>query len=107
MKTKTLTRLDLSEALISEIGLPRIETADLVEQVLTEISNAALSGEDVKLSHFGTFSLIDKTQRVGRNPKTGEEVSITPRRVMTFRPSQSMRERVSKGCLSKFGASGT
>lgn len=94
MPQKTLTRLDLSEALIREIGLPRTETIELVEMVLSEISEAAVKGHDVKLSHFGTFSLLDKVQRVGRNPKTGEEVAITPRRVMSFRPSQQMKTRV-------------
>ncbi len=101
MPQRTLTRLDLSEALIREIGLPRTETIDLVEMVLSEISNAATNGQDVKLSHFGTFSLLDKVQRIGRNPKTGEEVPITSRRVMSFRPSQKMKTRVNQGGLSR------
>ena len=101
MSQRTLTRLDLSEALIREIGLPRTETIDLVEMVLSEISNAATQGQDVKLSHFGTFSLLDKVQRIGRNPKTGEEVPISSRRVMSFRPSQQMKTRVNQGGLSR------
>lgn len=101
MSQRTLTRLDLSEALIREIGLPRTETIDLVEMVLSEISNAATKGQDVKLSHFGTFSLLDKVQRIGRNPKTGEEVPISSRRVMSFRPSQQMKTRVNHSGLSR------
>ncbi len=102
MNERTLTRLDLSEALVREIGLPRTETIDLVEMVLSEISDAALRGEDVKISLFGTFTLLDKSERVGRNPKTGEEKTISARRVMSFRPSANLRNRVNKGCLEKF-----
>ncbi len=101
MSERTLTRLDLSEALIREIGLPRTETIDLIEMVLNEISDAAIRGEDVKISLFGTFNLLDKSARVGRNPKTGEEKTITPRRVMTFRPSANLRNRVNEGNLKK------
>ncbi len=100
--SKTITRLDISEALVQEIGLPRTETIELLELVLTEISDAARRGEDIKISHFGTFSLLDKVQRVGRNPKTGEEVPITPRKVISFRPSQSLRSSVNEGCLKIF-----
>lgn len=101
MSQKTLTRLDLIEALIAEIGLPRTETIELVEMMLSEIANAATRGEDVKLSHFGTFSLLDKVERIGRNPKTGEEVAITPRRVMSFRPSAQLKDRVNNGGLDR------
>lgn len=101
MSNKTLTRLDLSDALVREIGLPRTETIDLIEMVLSEISQAALRGEEVKISLFGTFSLLDKRPRVGRNPKTGEEKTISARRVVSFRPSANLRNRVNEGNLGK------
>ena len=94
MSDKTLTRMDLSEAVFREVGLSRNESADLVETVLELMSSALVRGEQVKISSFGTFSVRDKNARVGRNPKTGEEVPITPRRVLTFRPSHLMKERV-------------
>ena len=97
MGEKTLTRMDLSEAVFREVGLSRNESAELVESVLTEMSNALVRGESVKISSFGTFSVRQKTGRVGRNPKTGEEVPITPRRVLSFRPSHLMKERVNAG----------
>jgi len=89
--------MDLSEAVFREVGLSRNESADLVETVLKEMSDALVAGETVKISSFGTFSVRQKTARVGRNPKTGEEVPITPRRVLTFRPSHLMKERVNAG----------
>ena len=95
--SKTLTRMDLGEAVFKEVGLSRNESSDLVETVLGHVSDALVSGENVKISSFGTFSLRDKKARVGRNPKTGEEVPITPRRVLTFRPSHLMKDRVSSG----------
>ena len=97
MSDKTLTRMDLSEAVFREVGLSRNESADLVETVLDLVSSALVRGEQVKISSFGTFSVRDKNARVGRNPKTGEEVPITPRRVLTFRPSHLMKERVATG----------
>jgi len=97
MSDKTLTRMDLGEAVFREVGLSRNESSDLVESVLDHVSDALVGGDNVKISSFGTFSLRDKKARVGRNPKTGEEVPITPRRVLTFRPSQLMKERVSSG----------
>ncbi len=97
MSGKTLTRADLAEAVVDQIGLPRNESQDLVESVLSEISNSLARGEQVKLSSFGSFGIRSKGQRIGRNPKTGEEVPITPRRVVTFRPSQMLREFVEKG----------
>lgn len=97
MSDKTLTRMDLSEAVFREVGLSRNESADLVETVLELMSSALVRGEQVKISSFGTFSVRDKNARVGRNPKTGEEVPITPRRVLTFRPSHLMKERVEAG----------
>ena len=97
MSDKTLTRMDLSEAVFREVGLSRNESADLVETVLELMSSALVRGEQVKISSFGTFSVRDKNARVGRNPKTGEEVPITPRRVLTFRPSHLTKERVATG----------
>lgn len=97
MSDKTLTRMDLSEAVFREVGLSRNESADLVETVLELMSSALVRGEQVKISSFGTFSVRDKNARVGRNPRTGEEVPITPRRVLTFRPSHLMKERVAAG----------
>ncbi|MCI5112965.1 MAG: integration host factor subunit alpha [Marivita sp.] len=97
MGQKTLTRMDLSEAVFREVGLSRNESADLVETVLNHMSDALVAGEQVKISSFGTFSIRDKAARVGRNPKTGEEVPINPRRVLTFRPSHLMKDRVAAG----------
>ena len=97
MAEKTLTRMDLSEAVFREVGLSRNESAQLVELVLEHLSDALVRGEQVKISSFGTFSVRDKSARVGRNPKTGEEVPINPRRVLTFRPSHLMKERVAEG----------
>lgn len=97
MADKTLTRMDLAEAVHSEVGLSRNDSAELVEAVLTHVSDALVAGEQVKISSFGTFSVRDKAARVGRNPKTGTEVPIDPRRVLTFRPSHLMKERVAAG----------
>ena len=90
----TLTRADLSEALHHEVGLSRAESAKIVEQILTQMCDALSRGENVKISGFGTFVLRDKGERIGRNPKTGVEVPIAPRRVLTFRASQMMRNRI-------------
>ncbi|MCP3735089.1 integration host factor subunit alpha [Sphingomonas sp. RP10(2022)] len=90
----TLTRADLSEALHRQIGLSRTDSARIVEQILAEMCEALSRGENVKISGFGTFVLRDKGERIGRNPKTGVEVPIAPRRVLTFRASQMMRERI-------------
>ena len=97
MSEKTLTRMDLSESVFREVGLSRNESADLVESVLEKISASLVSGEQVKFSSFGTFSIRQKNARVGRNPKTGEEAPIPPRRVLTFRPSHLMKDRVAEG----------
>jgi integration host factor subunit alpha len=97
MGEKTLTRMDLSEAVLREVGLSRNESATLVESVLQHMSDALAVGETVKISSFGTFSVRDKAARVGRNPKTGDEVPISPRRVLTFRPSHLMKDRVAAG----------
>ena len=92
-----LEELELAEAVFREVGLSRNESAQLVENVLDHISDALVSGEQVKISSFGTFSVRDKSARIGRNPKTGEEVPINPRRVLTFRPSHLMKDRVAAG----------
>jgi integration host factor subunit alpha len=97
MGEKTLTRMDLSEAIVRNVGLSRNESADMVETVLNYMSDALVEGDQVKISSFGTFSIRDKAARVGRNPKTGEEVPISPRRVLTFRPSHLLKERVADG----------
>lgn len=97
MSEKTRTRMDLSEAVFREVGLSRNESADLVESVLDHVSDALVRGENVKISSFGTFNIRDKNARMGRNPKTGEEVPINPRRVLTFRPSQLLKDRVALG----------
>ena len=97
MSEKTLTRMDLSESVFRAVGLSRNESSQLVESVLKHMSDALVSGETVKISSFGTFSVRDKSARIGRNPKTGEEVPISPRRVLTFRPSHLMKERVATG----------
>ena len=97
MGQKTLTRMDLTEAVFREVGLSRNESAQLVESVLDHMSDALVKGEQVKISSFGTFGVRDKSARIGRNPKTGEEVPIQPRRVLTFRPSHLMKERVAAG----------
>ena len=97
----TVTRADLAEAVYREIGLSRTESADLVGSVMDHVSSALLKGENVKLAGFGTFLLREKNERVGRNPKTGVEVPITPRRVLVFKPSQVMRERVDSALSPK------
>jgi integration host factor subunit alpha len=91
----TLTRADLAEAINHKLGLSRADSLTMVESILDNISDALAEGENVKISGFGTFLLRDKSERVGRNPKTGVEVPITPRRVLTFRASQMLKDRVS------------
>ncbi|HIJ61770.1 MAG TPA: integration host factor subunit alpha [Rhodospirillaceae bacterium] len=97
MAEETVTRAQLSEAVYQEVGLSRNESADLLELVLNEISAALARGEAVKISSFGSFSLRSKGQRIGRNPKTGEEVPILPRRVLVFRASQLLKNRINDG----------
>lgn len=94
MTGRTITRAQLSEAVYQEVGLSRNESADLLEMVLEEISTALAEGDVVKISSFGSFSVRKKGQRVGRNPKTGEEVPILPRRVLVFRPSQLLKSQI-------------
>ena len=97
MANSTITRMHLSEAVFSEVGLSRYESSQLVESVLDHISEALVRDEVVKISSFGTFSTRNKSPRIGRNPKTGTEAEITGRRVITFRPSQLMKDRVNIG----------
>lgn len=91
---QTLTRAQLSEAVYTTVGLSRTESAQLVERVLDEIAQSLMRGETVKLSSFGSFAVRQKGGRIGRNPKTGEEVPIEPRRVLVFRPSHVLKDRV-------------
>ena len=93
----TLTRADLAETINRKMGFSRAESLEMVEAILAHIGNALEKGENVKISGFGSFVLRDKNERIGRNPKTGVEVPITPRRVLTFRPSQIMRDRIAAG----------
>lgn len=94
MGGKTLTRAELAEAVYRKVGLSRTESAQLVEMVLQEICDAVVRGETVKLSSFATFQVRSKNERIGRNPKTGEEVPISPRRVMTFKASNVLKDRI-------------
>jgi integration host factor subunit alpha len=103
MGGKTLTRADLCEAVFREVGLSRTECAELVEAILGEICDSLVDGENVKLSSFGTFTVRQKGGRIGRNPKTGQEVPITPRRVLVFRPSHVLRQRVNEGVADGSG----
>lgn len=103
MVGKTLTRADLAESLVRRVGLPRNESQEMVELILKEISDTLVSGEPVKLSSFGSFGIRKKGERIGRNPKTGEEVPITPRRVLVFRPSNIMKDRINDGMLDQTG----
>ena len=94
MAGDTITRAQLSEAVYEEVGLSRNESADLVEAVLEEMVSALSGGETVKISSFGSFSIRQKSQRMGRNPKTGEEVPILPRKVIIFKPSHVLKNRI-------------
>src|SRR5688500_8160414 len=93
-ETGTLTRAGIAEVLHREVGLSRADSANLVEQILGHMCAALTNGQNVKISGFGSFVLRDKGERIGRNPKTGVEVPIAPRRVLTFRASQMMRDRI-------------
>ena len=94
MAGATITRSQLSEAVYQEVGLSRNESAELLEAVLNEVSDALSRGEPVKISSFGSFTVRQKGQRIGRNPKTGEEVPILPRKVLVFRPSQVLKSLI-------------
>ena len=97
MTSKTVTRADLVEALARRSNMQRADANRLLSRMLDMVQDALVEGDSVKLSRFGNFNVRAKRQRVGRNPKTGEEVPITPRRVVTFRPSQMLRDFVEKG----------
>jgi integration host factor subunit alpha len=101
MSGKTVTRADLCEAVYQKVGLSRTESATLVELVLKEITDCLERGETVKLSSFGSFVVRKKGQRIGRNPKTGKEVPISPRRVMVFKPSAILKQRINTDGDSK------
>jgi integration host factor subunit alpha len=106
MVGETVTRARLSEAVYQEVGLSRNESAELVEAVIAEISSALERGEIVKISSFGSFAVRHKGQRIGRNPKTGQEVPISPRRVLIFRASHALKDQINQG-LADAGASET
>lgn len=95
-ETKTMTRADLAEAVYAQVGLSRNESSDLVEQVLDEMMAALSEGDNVKISSFGSFSVKQKAERVGRNPKTGVEVPISPRKVLVFRASHVLKDKINK-----------
>ena len=97
MSNNSLTRLELSDAVVPQVGLSRHESMQLVDDVLDHVSSALTEGDNVKISSFGTFSCKQKRERVGRNPKTGIEAPITARKVVTFKPSQIMKEKINKG----------
>ena len=103
MADRTVTRAHLSEAVYQEVGLSRNESAELVETVLREIADSLTKGEAVKISSFGSFSVRQKGQRIGRNPKTGQEVPILPRRVLVFRASNVLKSLINS-TLSGVGA---
>ncbi|HEX2581964.1 MAG TPA: integration host factor subunit alpha [Dongiaceae bacterium] len=94
---ESLTRAQLSESVYQEVGLSRHESSQLVDQILEEIVDTLVQGESVKISSFGSFLVRMKSERVGRNPKTGQEVAIRPRRVLVFRASHVLKDRVKKG----------
>lgn len=96
MVAKTVTRAQLGEAVYQEVGLSRSDSSDLVESVLEEIADALERGEGVKISSFGSFIVREKGQRTGRNPKTGEEVPILPRKVLVFRASHVLKDRINR-----------
>ena len=101
MTGRTVTRGQMTEAVYQEVGLSRNESADLVESILDEISNVLASGKSVKISSFGSFFIRKKQQRIGRNPKTGEEVPILPRSVLIFRPSHVLKDRIDDGRINR------
>ena len=94
---KTVTRVDLCEAVYQKVGLSRTESSAFVELVLKEITDCLEKGETVKLSSFGSFMVRKKGQRIGRNPKTGQEVPISPRRVLVFRASHALKHQINNG----------
>jgi integration host factor subunit alpha len=106
MAGHTITRAQLTEAVYQEVGLSRNESAELVESVIAEIAGALERGEMVKISSFGSFAVRQKGQRVGRNPKTGQEVPISPRRVLVFRASHALKHQINHGLTHRSTTSG-
>ncbi|NWG91648.1 MAG: integration host factor subunit alpha [Parvularculaceae bacterium] len=104
MANGTLTRADLTDAIFQALGISRNESSEFVERILEEVSLALEKGEAVKISSFGTFSIRQKKLRMGRNPKTGEEVPITPRRVVTFRASHVLKDQINKSLAGRSAA---
>ncbi len=96
MESNTVTRADLAESVYEQVGLSRNESSDLVEQILDEVMEALVSEDNVKISSFGSFSVKEKKARIGRNPKTGVEVPISPRKVLVFRASHVLKDRINK-----------
>ena len=92
----SVTRADLADAVLRRIGLSRVELADIVDAVLTEIVNVLASGEDLKLKSFGSFNVLPKKERPGRNPRTGIAATVSARRVVTFKPSGVLRARINE-----------
>jgi integration host factor subunit alpha len=97
MSDRTITRADLAESVYEQVGLSRNESADLVEAVLDEVAASLVKGQNVKISSFGSFSVRQKGERIGRNPKTGVEVPISPRKVLVFRASHVLKDRINGG----------
>jgi integration host factor subunit alpha len=93
-RARTVTRADLADAVLRKVGLSRTESASLVEMLIDEVCDTIARGETVKISSFGSFVVRSKGRRMGRNPKTGVEVPITPRRVMVFKPSNILKGRI-------------
>ncbi len=96
---KTITRINITEAIYEEIGLSRKDSGDVLDMVIEEIKSELEKGNEVKLSSFGTFSLRKKNERIGRNPKTGKEAKISPRTVISFKPSQTLRKAADSGVM--------
>lgn len=104
MTDGTLTRADLTDAVHNALGISRNESSDYIERILEELTVALEQGQTVKISSFGTFSVRQKKLRMGRNPKTGEEVPITPRRVVTFRASHVLKDQINAALAGKSAA---
>jgi integration host factor subunit alpha len=104
MADGTLTRADLTDAIFRSLGISRNESSDFVERVLDEVSVSLEKGDTVKISSFGTFTVRQKKLRMGRNPKTGEEVPITPRRVVTFRASHVLKDQINRALAGRGAA---
>ena len=94
--SKTITRADLAEAVYAQVGLSRNESSDLVEQMLDDMMDALVEGDSLKISSFGSFAVREKKERIGRNPKTGVEVAIKPRKVLVFRASHVLKDKINK-----------